>query len=515
MTPQCLLVKADTVNMATGAAEPTYISAGAGTHTYDGKRWTDAQLSNALVAVEHQTDSFETGLGSRVLPVVSGLTLHIDRGEQDLIVKRAWDGRPITVYRGPVGASFASFTPIVVATTDQPTFDSGNITVPMRDHSRHFDRPVLTAKYAGTGGLEGPADLTDVKKPRLVGYARQFEPVLIDPALMIYQVSDGGFDALDFGVEERGKAFTTVATSNVLTWAPVSGSVGFHSAGGYFRLGSKDQGVITAHARIGLYDTHGAATVWILQQLLDFAFQPPIDFAALIALDVAVPGQMGMYLRDGEETLSSVLDRIAQSAGAWWGMTATGTFTMGQWAWATPTKTLTEGRQIVTPIKSERVEAPTKLLNLRYAHRIRPMNETDLGDVAIVLDPTNNAEERAKVQQEWLVSRKDGSGEAANRLLARELTVDTLFAESATSVWGPYKTLYIKMLANPRWRLTVDVRGPDGLACTIGKTVRIVTSRFGFNNGDFLVTGRRVQYALDPEEDITTLRLWGPKAAGE
>jgi hypothetical protein len=51
--------------------------------------------------------------------------------------------------------------------------------------------------YAGTGGVDGGADLAGKRKPLCFGNPRNVSPVLLVPSLLIYQVHDGSVAGID------------------------------------------------------------------------------------------------------------------------------------------------------------------------------------------------------------------------------------------------------------------------------------------------------------------------------
>lgn len=510
MRNPCLLLKCEPVDMATGAAAPVFLSVGAGSHTYDGHRWTDAVIAG-LPTIQRQAYPVESrGLGGRSIPSFGVLTLANDRHAQDLLVRRAWDGRPITAWRGEVGAPFPTFTKIFAATTDQPTFDGPRIAVPIRDQAALFQRPVLTEAYAGTGGFEGTPAMAGTMKPRLIGSAAQFEPILLDPVRHLYQITAGGVATpLGLTISEDGRSFPMVTVTDLEAWmaAPEAGKAAVQPGIGCFALGAPAQGVITCWAALGHFHTHAGAVIYVLQQLLDFDFLPPLDLAALEELGTALPGVMGLYLREGDRALDSVLDEIGSSAGAWWGLTPLGMFTMRQWAWRAPVTTLREDRhEFLTDFKSEAVDPPVSWLTMHYGRRYRPLSAAEVEGVDL------SVSNRAAVQRQW-----DGSlqyrTDAPTRLLARKLTIDSLYSNTFAPAADAGRVIG-RLLAADRWRLTVSVRRPFG-TFAVGDTVRLQTSRYGFDGTDWLVVGSTDHLAQDPDRERCDLRLWGPRGAEE
>jgi hypothetical protein len=82
----------------------------------------------------------------------------------------AFDGRAFVQYVGDFGSVFPTgYTRLLTATMDEAAFTEDEIRLKLRDRVGELDKPLQTTLYAGTGGLEGPADLKNAPKPLLYG----------------------------------------------------------------------------------------------------------------------------------------------------------------------------------------------------------------------------------------------------------------------------------------------------------------------------------------------------------
>ncbi|ONG56965.1 hypothetical protein BKE38_05060 [Pseudoroseomonas deserti] len=123
--------------------------------------------------------------------------------------------------------------------------------IPLRDPTYALQRPYLRNTYAGTGGLNGAADMGGTTIPRTRGGitslpVRGIQPLLIDPVARIYQYNDAPGTVVQ--VYEGGAAVFTSAgdVADLYTGTTPAGQFRTNNARGIFQLGSTAVGVITA-----------------------------------------------------------------------------------------------------------------------------------------------------------------------------------------------------------------------------------------------------------------------------
>ena len=101
------------------------------------------------------------------------------------------DGQEVHIRFGPENGAYSEFRIVEDAFGRDWQGDTNEIRLTLQDLQFRLDQPYQTAAYAGTGGTEGISTLTGRLKPRLIGRRYNFEPILIDPANGVYQISDG------------------------------------------------------------------------------------------------------------------------------------------------------------------------------------------------------------------------------------------------------------------------------------------------------------------------------------
>jgi hypothetical protein len=187
--------------------------------------------------------------------------------------------------------------------------DEAELRLDLRDPTYWIERPVDRATFAGTGGLEGTAALAGKRRPYLRGGSgsdpvREVSPVLVDPVLGIYQVSDQRGTVV--ALYERGLSGGIVLNANVAditAAAPPAGTYNVESSGRglFIRLGTfPPAGVITVDA-VGAFPdatTPSAAASVALEILRQDLGVPAVnlDAASFTALATASPWPAGVYV---------------------------------------------------------------------------------------------------------------------------------------------------------------------------------------------------------------------------
>lgn len=202
--------------------------------------------------------------------------------------------------------------------------DETDLVVPMRDAAYWLERPAQAAVYGGTGGYDGNAELKGVPMPRARGGTsshpiRYVEPLLIDPANLIYQYSDGPgtvvevFEGGDTGYTPQGD------TTDLYAGSTSPGQYRTDNSRGLLQLGTKPVRKITAHVT-GAFPSAGVITN--LTELVRYSLLEDmllsadlVDAAAFTAVASAFPYLAGYWLGPAEisgvELLSYLMSSMA------------------------------------------------------------------------------------------------------------------------------------------------------------------------------------------------------------
>lgn len=423
----------------------------------------------------------------------------------NLVQSLAVDGRQARVLFGPHMGAYADFTVIADVVATGWEADDLAVQIGLRDRSYNLDLPLQINLYDGTGGAEGNDEIEGKPKPLLYGRCRNVTPILIDPANLIYQVHDGAFHALD-AVYDRGAALTDseddAADFAALVLLSVSaGEFATCLAGGYFKLGSSPDGLVTADVR-GDADPDYADTLDViaLRLLTDRAglanrYINTASFAGAAALG----GEMGIYFSSGElPTAAEALNSLLGSVGGWWGAARDG------------------------KVRAGRLTAP----ELRSPNMY--LNQFDILDLSPEPAPVPRWRQKVGGQKNWTVQRGEDIAASVTderrQFLAEEyrvavsasntIRVRHLQALDADPLPGLFEdiddaqALAVDLLAlfspdRKIYRLTLK---RQGYALDLQKVVRITWPRLGLQNGkNFAVIGIRE----DADKDETQILCWG------
>lgn len=453
--------------------------------------------------------AFAGGIGGKASASLGEIILTNNDGGLNTLADDFFDGRTLTLKQGDSAAAYASFATILVATIETASFERERISLRLRDRSVELDKPFETTKYLGNNalpaGTEGTADdLKDKVKPRLLGRIALMAPVCVNTSRLIYQVNDGAVDSIanvyDAGAYlSRGADYTSAA--DMQANAPGGGQYRCLESAGMFRLGSAPFGQISACV-VEKWPYLSNTAAGLIQRILTDKGYSAADWIAadFTTLDQKNAGSLGLLVGDGETT-ASLLDRICQSVGAWWGFNAQGKFRVA------------------------RFEAPAAGDASVYAFTEADWTEIDrapesqlpLWSVTLTADLNHAVQDRKSLagvvpedRAVWfaLEAREQKIEDAAvktSRALADEITYET--ALNGISIAAAEAQRRLDLYKGRRDVVRLTAADPSRFAAVdLGAVVSVTTPRFGYTSGKkFIVTGVTVDYARNQIDFI----LWG------
>ena len=230
------------------------------------------------------------------------------------------DGRGVRVFAGvkefdpvrgieidpPASSLTALFTGIA-----QPWFCSDtSLDVPLRDATYWIERPVQSALYGGTGGLDGGTDLTGLPKPKTRGRAMNVAPVLIDAVNRVYQWTDGPGTISAVYEGGGGSISFQYDVPDLYAGSTAPGQFRTNAARGLFQLGSNPVQQITADVTGGPSNLIGGLAKSLLLDDLGL----PASLLDTASFDALPTYQAGVFLgaqpADGAATVGMVLGSI-------------------------------------------------------------------------------------------------------------------------------------------------------------------------------------------------------------
>lgn len=272
---------------------------------------------------------------------VGEVVLTAQLGEIDAWADYVWNQRPCQIYyadvdvsdpTAPVWPTFGSLTLIFDGVIETYDANKASFTLSVELPAGK----VASSTYAGTGGINGAAEVKGVVVPWASGRHLNREAVLVDPALQLYQVHGYGPIEEFTYFRESGNLLDQTRVSQSTAAALAAATVAeteihYCLAAGMFRLGFTPVGTITVDfkgdngggtfsARPGvvikrLLTATGWSTSFIAQDSLD-------------DLDASIPYDVFCYDDAGEDVLN-LISNILTPLGGYWDVDATGTFFVG------------------------------------------------------------------------------------------------------------------------------------------------------------------------------------------
>ncbi len=262
-------------------------------------------------------------------------------GGFDAAAGLAWDGRRLELYRVRHGAPFSEARLLLRGTVERRHWAEARVTLGLRDLQALFDRPLVTATYGGSGGLDGDAAVAGRPVPQVYGPAVNVEGVPVNATLLIYQLHDRAIAEV-VAVRDKGVALTFSADhADYAALAAASVAGGAYAtclAQGLVRLGAAPAGRVTCDLRgdapggdLGGYVETAAdiARRIVTTRLGGDSLSDPagLDTAALAALNAAQPAALAYATAGANPTVAEALDAVFTSIGGWYGFTRAGVFT--------------------------------------------------------------------------------------------------------------------------------------------------------------------------------------------
>ncbi|RXR28961.1 DUF7359 domain-containing protein [Sphingobium fluviale] len=320
-----------------------------GVNGLNGVKWWPGITRKPSMGITLFDGDFSSGVNSGQISMEIAVTAleKLDANARRFV----WAGASITVYSGATGQAWP-WTKIFVGRVEGFRVQANKLSLSATVDEEPFQAKVLSATYAGTGGLEGGADIKGKSKPWAFGAPKNIEPILIDSINSVFQVSAYGTIKAVTTLYERGAAFSAsfgnYADYTALVAASIpAGRWATCLASGLIRLGAPPYGVITADIE-GDY----LSSTWrrlpgaILQRICSALSISGglIDTTSLNALDSALAalpagGNISLYLTEQQEVIDLARD-IAISCNAQAGVSWLGQLFTTRVAIASPVASL-------------------------------------------------------------------------------------------------------------------------------------------------------------------------------
>lgn len=442
------------------------------------------------------------GVGGLARVFVEIALVNRDGGLDMLTHDYALPGRAARLYVGRPGDPRAHFGLVASAVTERIWTALGDVRVRLSDGLARLDRNVNTTTYAGTGGLEGGADLKGKYKPKAYGPNFNVSPPLVDSAKLIYQVHDGAINDVP-AVYDRQILLTQGADyasqSDLETIAPSAGEYRVWKPGGFFRLGATPDGTLTSDVEGDATGSYISKTGEIVQRILEAQagfLAADINTGSFASINASAPAAVGIWIGTEGRKIDEAADELLAGIGAFGGFSRLGQFTVGLVAVpqaGTSAATFTE-EDIV---EIERLPSPASVDPIVWRTLVGyQRNYTVQSDLAAGV----TAERRTFAAEPIRVETADDASIQSRHRLARELLVEGLYRDQADAAAETDRLLDLWGVERSMLRVKVP---PRALLQDLGDVVTLQHSRYGLSAG---VDARVLGHALNgPKVELTVL----------
>lgn len=470
MSLDALLRSGDPITVlleAQSSAGPRYASNTGYVTAVDDATAPNRAYPDWLKGVPEIREELPDGLFGRSTIGWSEAILGNPQGVRDSWLNEAWDGRPVRLLVGSQRWALTQFVPVFVGVATGLQVDGqGDLRLQMADNREALNRPVQESLLA-----VGPA--ANEPRPVTLGTVFNVEPPNIDTALHRYQVHDAAVTSIP---DVRVGGLTVSYTAS--------------TANGRFDLGVSPAGRVTADV-VGPLST----AAQMLQDVASRVGFTSVDTAGMAAFATAAPQALGLYVGDRRNALD-VLDDIASSVGAWWGVNGLGQLTAAVAGIGTPVQTLSPDD--IEQYGLELVEVRLPVWRVRLGYRRNWAVQTDGLFAAVPQD----LRQRYGLEYDVAVA-SNAAIRTTNPLAGDPDVAGTLLVAHAAAAAEATRRLALFGVQRRVYRLRASRRAWPLRA---GQTVRVQYPRFGLAAGaDFLIT--RVSRRLDSR--MTELTLWG------
>lgn len=390
MAAKVILIEASPRRAADGINETVRLAGGGGQfpYFYGGQHYRAGVVQLPTIVTAITFDGGDFGAGG--VPQAAELQWAASR-KADLaaIANYFWIDAPITVRIGDENSAGTLPAVTITGKVLSATVDGGVVKLQLSDPAADLKKPLLTARFGGTGGVDGPAEWDGRIKTRVWGRVWNLEGELIDRANNVYCWADPArpiqsFDAL----RDKG---APAAAINVLAWqgsvaatfaalqaavAPQGGGVACPSIA-CVKWWTQPAGALTADLKGEIGAGYVETTAQIVQRLVQAGPNTPFAAGTIAAAQAARAMPVGWVAKDDNTGVASMIEELLGNASMLWLLNASGEIVIREWSWGASVATA-----VSQSVKRTSVIAPVGTRKLGYKR-----NETQMarGDLAAIV----------------------------------------------------------------------------------------------------------------------------------
>jgi len=485
------LLRATPYDPVTSAEVEIRASIGIDRPILDGKHWPAILKTAADTQVDLTGDEIDTpGRTS-----FGNIEMLLGTGDHDVLTTYFWDGRDVEVLMGAPDFQFSSFQRVVFGAASDITFNRDNLSIVFRGRSELLNVTAQATLYAGTGGLEGGADIKGREKPLTFGAVQNITPVLIDRVNQIYQFHDGAAQAVNAAYDGAAALTFGADVADITAAAPAAGSYNTQLSGGYIRLGAEPVKAFTLDAQGDKTGGYVSTAADIIQRIVEnqtALTSADLDLSSFASVNTANSAVVGVYI--STEQVSQVVTDLIQSIGGAWTFTRAGLLTIAVFRKTSTSGTIADRDIVNGSLQRVRTVNPTWRRKLGYAKSwtVQPQD-------ALVSTATDTRKDFVSQQFRFSVSedstiqtrRAGAETKERNTLLANQADADTEVVRQQSLFGGDPQ----------RFNLTAT---RQQFKYRVGQTITINANRFGFPRDMIIIELRE-----NTRSKQTSFRLWG------
>ncbi|HYI39986.1 MAG TPA: hypothetical protein VE053_06680 [Allosphingosinicella sp.] len=306
-----------------------------------------------------------------------------------------WPGATITAEEGDEDT--AVFTTRLTGRVADAVPKSHQLVITLADLSVGLDRPVVTARFAGTGAAEGGSEATGRAKRRAWGRVFNIPGNILDKANNIYEFGDPNFKWQSFEVvRDMGRDASPAPT--VISWAgsvaatltaliastPVQGSGCVAPSIACVKWWTQPAGPLTADVKGEIGAGYVETAPEIAAAILAAASGPAITNTATAAAWRS--GAAGIHL-DEDENINAVLNRLLMGVSLLWIFNAgAGTITLREITFSSPVESIASDH-----VDRERTFPPVKTRRVGFQRSYRLHGDGEIAASLLQMDPASGA----------------------------------------------------------------------------------------------------------------------------
>lgn len=307
------------------------------------------------------------------------------KADVDALASLYWRDAAFTLYSGPEGGADASFAVVLSGKIADVTKDGAYLTLELVDPSADLAKPIISATFAGSGGIEGPAELKGKPKRRALGRCYNVDLWPLDPANNIWVITDPArpLQAID-AVKDRGNFGTAPVT---VAWAgsvastlaaliaatPPAGGAAIAPSISAIKWWFANPGKLTADIRGEIGAGYIDRPADIAATVAGWSGGPAVDTGMLSAARAARNAEAGYLIGDSDTSYSTVIADICAGASLWWGLSATGSVELGSYDWGSSAASI-----VAATVKRIATHRPLGKIILGWKPNYTPMSRGDL-----------------------------------------------------------------------------------------------------------------------------------------